>query len=188
MYLVKVQLPCKLARFQQSVSKIDDNKMTVIYPFRKKKSSLCNLTSTIFLFILFLSMSMISSLCLPIQKFFHAVSHILDADNREKWEDAQQVGNGDAVALNCRSALSAYGVGGLFVCKCDNHEIICTYYKNVVNVITRMQSFTCYGARNCVHTWALLVRKQTTDVTSCSQLKVHLIKGQKMTLVWELYK
>ncbi|XP_068125010.1 adhesion G protein-coupled receptor B2 isoform X13 [Hyperolius riggenbachi] len=34
-----------------------------------------------------------------IQKFFHAVSHILDADNREKWEDAQQVAPGSVLLM-----------------------------------------------------------------------------------------
>ncbi|XP_044141071.1 adhesion G protein-coupled receptor B2 isoform X6 [Bufo gargarizans] len=34
-----------------------------------------------------------------IQKFFQAVSHILDADNREKWEDAQQVAPGSVLLM-----------------------------------------------------------------------------------------
>ncbi|XP_069613111.1 adhesion G protein-coupled receptor B2 isoform X8 [Ranitomeya imitator] len=34
-----------------------------------------------------------------IQKFFHAVSHILDADNREKWEDAHQVAPGSVLLM-----------------------------------------------------------------------------------------
>ncbi|KAE8624444.1 hypothetical protein XENTR_v10005948 [Xenopus tropicalis] len=34
-----------------------------------------------------------------IQKFFHAVSHMLDAENREKWEDAQQVAPGSILLM-----------------------------------------------------------------------------------------
>ncbi|CAH2222305.1 adhesion G -coupled receptor B2 [Pelobates cultripes] len=34
-----------------------------------------------------------------IQKFFHAVSHILDAENKEKWEDAQQVAPGSILLM-----------------------------------------------------------------------------------------
>ncbi|OCT92172.1 hypothetical protein XELAEV_18015227mg [Xenopus laevis] len=34
-----------------------------------------------------------------IQKFFHAVSHMLDAENREKWEDAQQVAPGSVLLM-----------------------------------------------------------------------------------------
>ncbi|OCT94872.1 hypothetical protein XELAEV_18012556mg [Xenopus laevis] len=34
-----------------------------------------------------------------IQKFFHAVSHMLDAENREKWEDAQQIAPGSVLLM-----------------------------------------------------------------------------------------
>uniref|UniRef100_A0A8C5M4Z3 Adhesion G protein-coupled receptor B2 n=1 Tax=Leptobrachium leishanense TaxID=445787 RepID=A0A8C5M4Z3_9ANUR len=34
-----------------------------------------------------------------IQKFFHAVSHILDAENKDKWEDAQQVAPGSILLM-----------------------------------------------------------------------------------------
>ncbi|MEE6484181.1 hypothetical protein FKM82_013780 [Ascaphus truei] len=34
-----------------------------------------------------------------IQKFFHAVSHMLDAENREKWEDAHQVAPGSVLLM-----------------------------------------------------------------------------------------
>ncbi|KAG8451547.1 hypothetical protein GDO86_003666 [Hymenochirus boettgeri] len=34
-----------------------------------------------------------------IQKFFHAVSHMLDAENKEKWEDAQQVAPGSILLM-----------------------------------------------------------------------------------------
>ncbi|KAM8976288.1 adhesion G protein-coupled receptor B2 isoform 2-T2 [Pelodytes ibericus] len=34
-----------------------------------------------------------------IQKFFHSVSHILDAENKDKWEDAQQVAPGSVLLM-----------------------------------------------------------------------------------------
>lgn len=49
------------------------------------------------------------------------------------------MGSSDAVAVNCRSVMSACGVGGPFVYMCDNQGMIRTCYKNVVNVITCMQ-------------------------------------------------